>query len=201
MDDRNYWEELAGKAGQVDVQQAINKWSNTVRVHNCKEKHDRGCRCAVCDPATDVRDWNRPEPVGVEQEVYKSPYTPEETKAYFQKLKEEDRSLPHLEHPEFVSEQDTAKAIREFHDYEEGDLLKGQVTEVVNFHPDDQLDGILVFYIDVGSLSPVKAEALVDRMRIKLTEGVINRMPSNWTTMWIPVREQGTSVEAIRFNG
>lgn len=59
------------------------------------------------------------------------------------------------------------------------------------------VDGWVVFYIDVGQLPPAKAEAFVERMKDSMKDV---RLPSNFDAVWIPRRNQPTYVEVVKFN-
>jgi len=65
---------------------------------------------------------------------------------------------------------------------------------------EQELKGILVFYIDVGQLPPFKAEAFVERMRDKLNERrMVDRLQKQgYEVMWLPVRPgSNTRIEMV----
>lgn len=62
---------------------------------------------------------------------------------------------------------------------------------------DDPLDGVVVFYIDVGSLPPVKAEAYIEKLKAKF-KPTLSRLRKNVGTLFIPVRNENTRVEWLK---
>src|SRR5437868_3418620 len=54
---------------------------------------------------------------------------------------------------------------------------------------DDYVRGCLVFYIDVGSLPPFKAEAFIERMKDALNDrGGLTRIKKHQEVFFVPVR-------------
>lgn len=68
--------------------------------------------------------------------------------------------------------------------------------------PSDYVQGCLVFYIDVGQLPPVKAEAFVDKMKQQLNDkDGLTRIRKHNEIFFVPVRSNvGTRVKYIAFN-
>ena len=61
---------------------------------------------------------------------------------------------------------------------------------------DPELKGIVVFYINVGTLPPFNAEGLVEKMKEKMD---LSRIKKNYEVFFIPVREGTTRIEYIPF--
>lgn len=60
-----------------------------------------------------------------------------------------------------------------------------------------ELKGAVIFYIDVGSLPPVNAEAFIDRIKER-TSAFINDLNINgYRTVFLPVRNSQTRVEYL----
>jgi hypothetical protein len=60
------------------------------------------------------------------------------------------------------------------------------------------MKGILVFYVDVGALSPSKAEAFVDRMKDNLNNSLDRIKNEGYEILFIPIRPNSqTRVEII----
>ena len=63
-----------------------------------------------------------------------------------------------------------------------------------------EIEGLLVFYINVGTLSPPRAEAFVKRFE----ECLVSRndtwkLPDTVGTIWVPTRAEPTRVDYIAF--
>jgi hypothetical protein len=61
-----------------------------------------------------------------------------------------------------------------------------------------KLEGFIVFFVDVGSLPPFKAEAFINRLKDKWKK---SDLTVNWETIWIPSRTQETHAEFYPVNG
>ncbi len=86
---------------------------------------------------------------------------------------------------------------------------------------ENEIKGLLVFYINVGQLPPGKAEAFVHRMKISILDGLPHkndpstpdeeswsvgsakplRLPKSIDTIFVPQRTDSTSIEYIPFDG
>lgn len=63
--------------------------------------------------------------------------------------------------------------------------------------PDEgRLQGILCFYINVGQLPPLKAEAFIERVKAGMD---LSRLKKQVEVFFLPVREGRTKVEYIPF--
>lgn len=73
----------------------------------------------------------------------------------------------------------------------------------------EEIKGILVFYINVGMLPPSEAEEFINRWRDRIKFGHQNdfesipalKIPSTIDSLFIPVRDKPTQVEYIPFDG
>ncbi len=68
--------------------------------------------------------------------------------------------------------------------------------EMVDAEKEVPLKGVVVFYIDVGQLSPTKCEEFIDRMKKKAN---LDRWPKEYESMWISTRTGGSRIEKIDF--
>lgn len=71
-----------------------------------------------------------------------------------------------------------------------------------------KLEGFIVFFVNVGSLPPFKAEAFIERLKDQWKKGESSHvylqgrsLVSNWQTIWIPSRTQETHAEFYPVNG
>jgi hypothetical protein len=63
------------------------------------------------------------------------------------------------------------------------------------------VEGLLIFYINLGNLPPFKAEAHMDRIKESLDmTNVIKRFKKVCEVIWIPVSDGSTRVEYISFD-
>ena len=115
--------------------------------------------------------------------------TGEELEQFANYVKATDKCLPPLEHPNIADTEKLGEALSKYYSFIEAKKTKMD---------QPALQGILVFYIDVGQLSPVKAEAFIERMKDRVKE-IGDRMPSTWETLWLPIRTGNTKIEVIRF--
>ena len=82
--------------------------------------------------------------------------------------------------------------------------LEGYIDTVessgTDYYDDKQptVKGLLIFYINIGTLTPSQAEAMIGRMKDKIHK-LIDRLPEGWEAMWMPVRRGNTRVEKIEF--
>lgn len=64
--------------------------------------------------------------------------------------------------------------------------------------------GLLIIYVNVGSLSPTRAEALVERWKdrfFKADKKVRDwELPDDLGTVWVPTRNQDTEFQYINFS-
>jgi len=75
--------------------------------------------------------------------------------------------------------------------------LEASVVETAN--SDNPIDGLLVFYINVGQLPFDKAEALIETSKERV-KPVTDRVPDNYGILWFPVTTPTeTGVELIEF--
>lgn len=187
-----------------------------------QKKHDTDCKCTYCKPPAETLQPHQTRP---EYKYYRtdSPVkfvskldTPEKIKAAYEQIKEVDKDLPPLDH-HYVESQDgldnTILSFMEKQDKEsqESNKIQGYDFELKNPYvkkkinkldadKNSVLKGILVFHVSVGQLPPAKGEAFIDRLKQKY-KNVLDRLPKNWDTMWIPIRDHtGTRVEVIRLD-
>ena len=208
-DVENFWEELSDKAQKVNVNEEMLTRHNQIRVKNIAAKHEPGCCCGYCDPVDPIKASERkpsdpltPTPEDFcaffnahyqeakpgDEEYYEG-MTGEELEQFANYVKATDKCLPPLDHPNIADDKKLGEALSKYYTF-----IEGKKTEMDR----PTLEGILVFHIDVGQLSPEKAEAFVDRMKDRVKE-VTDRMPPTWDILWLPQRCQGTRIEVIRF--
>ncbi len=60
----------------------------------------------------------------------------------------------------------------------------------------EQLKGAVVFHVDVGHLSPDKAEGVIVRLQEKNAD-FLNSLPKDVGVVWLPVRNGNTRVEYL----
>jgi len=207
----NYWEEQSNRIGEY--QKKLDRDSLKHRDELAAD-HKQGCKCSYCDPVEDdMLDMTRPaehpidtnayckhlvshyQEVPSNAEVYDG-LEGEELEEFMKRVKAEDevkRKLPPMKHPDIVDEKKLGEALSKYYNF-----IEAKKTEL------DQppLEGLLIFYVEVGQLPTEKAEAFVERMKDRVFKELNDRLPNTWKTIWLPTREQGgTTVEAIRFNG
>jgi len=66
-------------------------------------------------------------------------------------------------------------------------------------HGKGTLEGLLIFYINVGALPPFKAEAFVERLKERF-KPTLQRLPDSIGTLFVPVRTDDTRIELCQWN-
>ena len=68
---------------------------------------------------------------------------------------------------------------------------------------DTKARGIIIFYMNVGMLPPIKAEAFIDRVKDRFMNGEKDRnweLPDDVGVFFVPIRENKTRVQYINFD-
>ena len=226
IDGAEYLRELSDKVLNFKVDDKImakNPWL-AKNMPDLKTNHTENCKCGYCDEKDvafedemtalingktnfkqDLLELKLPiygsDINSHEQEAYMlKQMTHEEEIKVMAKIAAEDKNLPTLKQHEWVEPDNSLKKWDEF--------LKSCVTtyNMTVGQPLDKslrmkpLSGLLIFYVDVGTIPRERAEIVVAEMRDKLM-GVTTRLPDNWVDVWIPVREGGTRIERCQLNG
>jgi len=184
------------------------------RCHTEEEIHPKGCNCSYCDKAPEVETqtkevgyqgyWDRPIPPMKGPETYTlKKRTEEEELAELARIQEEDANSAELGHPQLAEGADQAND--KWDDFLKS-CMEGYVSSIGNrrhngyYEENTKLKGILIFYINVGQLSLGDAESMIDRMKDKLSK-MTERLPEDWESVWMPVRQGDTRIEKVTFNG
>lgn len=205
----NFWEKLSTKAQNVNVDESVLAKYGQIKLSNISANHTPDCKCSYCDPA---------DPIEASERTPSDPLTPSPEdfcvflNAHYQKakpgdagyyegmtgegleqfanyVKATDKCLPPLDHPNITDDKKLGEALSKYYSFVEAKKTKMD---------QPALEGILVFYIDVGQLSPEKAEAFIESMKDRVRD-IRDRMPSTWETLWLPIRAGSTKIEVIRF--
>ena len=72
--------------------------------------------------------------------------------------------------------------------------------DLVNLQKDAKgpLEGFIVFYVNVGQMTPHTAEKHLKRTMESYSR-ILERMPEQYAAIWVPCRARETSVEVIHF--
>jgi hypothetical protein len=213
----NFWGDFFSRIQKMNVNKdLVEKCSNIVKTSELKEKHDENCTCGHCQQVNQkMLDIGRNEPlvevklnnknsmcetsVPVNVETYKF-MAGEQLEKFISYVKASDECIaqgPPLEHPNVSTWDDTKLALEKYKEYlhqdEEDVCCEKQSNEV------QSLQGILIFYINVGQVPSDKAENKIKFMEDLFLKRMEGKFPESWKTLWLPVRDQATSVEVIRF--
>lgn len=166
-------------------------------------KHPEHCRCGYCDPDNEMSiatmqkraEFNPVESDQQERIVLKPNSSIEEIKNIISRQEErynkEIAAGEILEHPDFLNADDMKRIINCWADT----MGFNKIEEEEKALP--RLEGVLIFYIDVGYLAPDKADAYLEEVKDKYA-AIKKRMPETWETTYIPTKAQ-SRVEVIRF--
>jgi hypothetical protein len=78
------------------------------------------------------------------------------------------------------------------------DEVEAEPDDFVTSRNDDaELQGLILFYINVGQMPTQKAESLTQRWKEK-TERAFRKLPERYKIIWIPTRESKTRVEFLQ---
>jgi hypothetical protein len=216
MNQENYWEELAEKAGRVNLdERKMNEWRERIPtlskgVPNMVGKHIEDCECGYCKPdAVDMLQKSVAKHDGPSPEdycarlnanyrdakpgdaVWYEGMSGEKLEKFANYVHEQDKCLPALDHPNIADDSKLGESLSKYYNF-----VEAKHTEM-NLPP---LKGFLIFYIDVGTLPPHKAEQFIERMKDSVLKDMRGRLPEEWKTLWIPVRNTDTHVEVLQLN-
>jgi hypothetical protein len=84
--------------------------------------------------------------------------------------------------------------------YTDGHPIYGKQGEWLLYKQYPKKKGLIVFTINVGQLSPQKAEAFIDRMKERFIKEDTRKTFDEWEFIFMPVRVQDTKVEFISYD-
>ncbi len=62
-----------------------------------------------------------------------------------------------------------------------------------------KLKGLIIIHKDVGAMPPKRVKAYLKECGAELSDLINNLEATGYDMMWVPVRNQGTSVKVIKF--
>ncbi len=125
-------------------------------------------------------------------------YTPEQQQALYNYLIELRPGIrKHVENPD-QDECSTYDIFMMCEEWRRKQAMEEEVAAQEIKKDDSPLKGMVIFYVDIGTLSPDKVEDFLLKFRKKHCE-LTSRFPSGYEPMFLPVRNQGTQVVIMEF--
>ena len=168
-------------------------------------EHSQNCKCTYCDPppvakatqTSEQFDYKPPQWKTVETYKLHQFASTEEEHAVFEVYNENDMNRPSM--PDLDMAQDDESALEKWDEFIACSTTYGSCRKEP-IQNTAELKGLLIFYINVGNLSPGNAEDMIDFMKDKMRR-ITDRLPKDWEEVWIPIKQGDTRIEKVTFHG